>query len=83
MINNIKIINQNDGAVSTKKEINQYNIIKMFFWSGLWQKLLLIATLEIIAHTSIRYFTDDWSYPKILHLIGWFFLGNCLFNTGY
>ena len=46
-------------------------IVMRSFWGGMWQHFTLIATLEIILQSLIRYFENVWSLNNMWHVIGW------------
>lgn len=46
-------------------------IVMRMFWNGVWAKLTMIATIEVLAHLSLRIAFNDFSFPIMIHLTAW------------
>ena len=46
-------------------------IVMRMFWNGMWAKLTMIATFEVLAHLSIRISSNDFSFPIMMNLTAW------------
>jgi len=60
--------------MNTKKQIRIATIfLSRYFWDGIWQKILLIGVIEMIAQFILRYLANDYTSYKIIHFIAWTF----------